>query len=54
MRPHVQIALLRAAGIPAGYSVVHVTKEAFAGPPDRMLKGHPAIALALALALAIP
>ena len=28
----VGLPFLRAAGIPAGYSLVHVTKDAFAGP----------------------
>ena len=31
-KANLQVALLRAAGIPAGYSLVHVTKDAFAGP----------------------
>jgi len=31
-KANLQVAILRAAGIPAGYSLVHVTKEAFAGP----------------------
>ena len=31
-KANLQIALLRAAGIPAGYSLVHITKQAFEGP----------------------
>ena len=31
-KANLQIALLRAAGIPAAYTLVHITKEAFAGP----------------------
>ena len=30
--PCAQVALLRAAGIPAGYVMAHITKEAFLGP----------------------
>jgi len=31
-KANLQCALLRAAGIPAGFVLVHITKEAFAGP----------------------
>ena len=31
-KANLQVALLRAAGIPAGYVLAHITKEAFAGP----------------------